>query len=234
MRGTEQGYSLDDCVDKGCFAAGRAAYDHDVFASHYSVFKERHHGGRDNAIRHVVFNAHHLAGLFAERKRRSAYNGRKGRLEPGPVQRKFPFDDRGVIVDRQIQSTGHQGEHGPTPYRLHCADRLLILSVPLDPQHPVRVQHNFNHFRIFQGIHEQRAAVVGQRFPKSCIRGHHHRTPRSTNTATLTRAETATMAAAYHMPLLRLCSWPACSANTLRMPSTEDAESCAAKASVAP
>lgn len=74
----------------------------------------------------------------------------------------------------------------------------MLLAVLLYPERAVRIEHDLDHVRIFQGVHEQRPAGVAQPVQQARIvtRAHQHqRSPPSTNTATLSSADTATIAA---------------------------------------
>ena len=74
----------------------------------------------------------------------------------------------------------------------------MILTVFFDPQGTVRIEHDLDHVRVFQRVYKERAAGVAQAFQQARIvtgAHEHQRSPPSTNTATLSSADTATMAA---------------------------------------
>ncbi len=84
----------------------------------------------------------------------------------------------------------------------------MILAILLDPKRAVRVEHNLDDIRVFQGIHEERPAGMAQAFQQTWIvtRAYQHqRSPPMTNTATLSRADTPTMAAS--QAVLFLNAW---------------------------
>jgi len=235
MRGRQFRNGVNDRVDEGGFAGRGSAHHHNIPAPQNSLMDDLDYPCRDGTGSQVLSQGKHPAGLFAQRKRRPRPdNGRKGSLKTRTVQRKFPFHYGVVLIDRQIKATGHQRKNQPALCQWYFPDGFMLLPIPFDPQGTVRVEHDFNHLRVFQCREDKPGAVVPQAGQQARIvtgPHEHQRTAFSTKTATLTRADTATMAASHAVLFLKAFSRAAWSSKTLRMPSTEAedrlVESCA-------